>query len=330
MIMGKQSGLGRGLGALIPPKPAAAPTGDASAAPKPPAPEEATVPTPSSTRPTVSGPPKRTLASGLGAPTSSDAKSGPLEIAIASIEANPRQPRRQFDHGMMDDLIASVKAHGILQPLLVTRKPDGKYTLVAGERRLRAATLAGLLQVPAVVRETTDQERLELALIENIQRQDLNPLEEAHAYEELHRSFHLTQEEIAKKVGKSRSQVSNTIRLLQLPDQMQQALLDGRLSASNARTLLALESEPERMRLFEAMVAGRYTVREAEEQVGAKGRARPRRLVDSNLRAAEEQIRSYLQCKVKIRREEKGDGEIKLRFYSEEELRAILEKLREG
>ncbi len=331
MIMGKQSGLGRGLGALIPSKPPATPAEDAVALPKPPTPEQAVAPTaPAPVKPTVSGPPKRVLASGLGAAPSSDVKSGPLEIAIASIEANPRQPRRQFDHGMMDDLIASVKAHGILQPLLVTKKADGKYTLVAGERRLRAATLAGLLHVPAVVRETTDQERLELALIENIQRQDLNPLEEAHAYEELHRSFRLTQEDIAKKVGKSRSQVSNTIRLLQLPEAMQQALLDGRLSASNARTLLALESESERVKLFEAMIAGRYTVREAEEQVGAKGRARPRRLIDSNIRAAEEQIRSYLQCKVKIRREEKGDGEIKLRFYSEEELRAILDKLREG
>ncbi len=330
MMMGKQSGLGRGLGALIPGKTVASPT-DAAApavAPKPVVQDEAS-PASTTARPVVSGPPRRTLASGLTNPPVAEAKTGPLEIAIASIEMNPRQPRRHFDHGQMDDLIVSIKAHGILQPVLVSKKADGKYQLIAGERRLRAATMAGLLQVPAVVRETSDQERLELALIENIQRQDLSPLEEAQAYEELHRSFHLTQDEIAKKVGKSRSQVSNTIRLLQLPEQMQQALLEGRLSASNARTLLALEVDHEREKLFEAMIAGRYTVREAEEQVGAKGRARPRRLIDSNIRAAEEQIRSYLQCKVKIRRQEKGDGEIKLRFYSEEELRAILEKLRE-
>lgn len=331
MIIGKQSGLGRGLGALIPPKQSAsaqAPSVSTATHEEVPSASPFVAPT----KPAVSGPPRaRTLASGLGAPSAvAESKLGIMEVPIASIETNPRQPRKQFDHGMMDDLIASVKAHGILQPVLVTRKPDGKFQLIAGERRLRAATLAGLLQIPVVMRDSTEQERLELALIENIQRQDLNPLEEAYAYEELNQQFGLTQEEIGKKVGKSRSQISNTVRLLQLPEPMRQALMDGRLSASNARTLLALESEAERSKLFEAMVAGRYTVREAEEHVAVKGHARVRRPIDANLRAAEEQVRSFFQCKVKIKRQDKGDGEIKIRFYSDEELQAILEKLHGG
>lgn len=329
MIIQKQSGLGRGLGALIPGKPpaasATAPTEPAAPAPSAPAAQ----PPASAPRSVVSGPPKprATIPSGLGHAAPSEPKAGTHEIAIALIEANPQQPRRHFDHAQMDDLIASIKEHGIIQPILVSKKPDGKYQLIAGERRLRAATLAGQTKVPAVIRDATELQRLELALIENIQRQDLSAIEEAKAYEELQRTFGLTQDEISKKVGKSRSQVSNTIRLLQLPEAMQQALMEGALSPSNARTLLALESVAERERLFEAMIAGRYTVREAEEKVSI-GRARPRRLPDSNIRAAEEQIRSYLQCKVKIRRAEKGDGEIKLRFYSEEELQALLEKLK--
>lgn len=325
MIIGKQSGLGRGLGALIPGKPQATPVEAELAGAS-----TASVSEPASAssfgKPIVSGPPKtRTIPSGLGAPLS-DHRAAITELPITSIEANPQQPRRHFNHEQMDDLVVSVKEHGIIQPLLVTKKADGKYFLIAGERRLRAATLAGIVKVPVVVRDATEQQRLELALVENIQRQDLNAIEEARAYEELQRSFGLTQDEIAKKVGKSRSQISNTIRLLQLPDAMQRALMEGTISASSARTLLALESDSERERLFEAMVAGRFSVREAEEKVSL-GRARPRRVPDSNVRAAEEQIRSYLQCKVKIRRAEKGDGEIRLRFYSDEELQTLLDKL---
>ncbi len=313
MIMSKQSGLGRGLGALIPSKSVPVAT------------ETAIVPLSDAKKAVLSGPPPKShlLTASL---TPLDTHTS-REASIASIEANPRQPRRSFDHGMMDDLIASVKTHGILQPLLVTKKTDGKYRLIAGERRLRAATLAGLTSVPIVLRSANEQEQLELALIENIQRQNLNPLEEAYAFEELNRAFGLTQEEIAKKMGKSRSQVANTVRLLQLPELMQNALMDGRLSASNARTLLALESDVDRTHLFEAMLASRYTVRQAEEHVETK-KARPRLPVNPNVRQAEEQVRAFLQCKVKINRAEKGDGEIRLRFYSDEELNAILEKLR--
>ena len=323
MIISKQSGLGRGLGALIPQKPIPVSDGtDASSVSAGGAPRL-------SQKAVLSGPPAkpRTLNTSLG--VSLEMNHASREVPITSLEKNPRQPRRTFDHALMDELIASVKAHGILQPLLVTKKTEGKYQLIAGERRLRAATLAGLLTVPIVIRSANEQQQLELALIENIQRQDLNPLEEARAYEDLNRSFGLTQEDISKKMGKSRSQVANILRLLQLPAVMQEALMEGRLSASNARTLLALESETDRMHLFEAMLANRYTVRQAEQEVEAK-KARPRLIVDPNVRKAEEQIRGFLQCKVKIHRAEKGDGEIRLRFYSDEELSAILEKLREG
>lgn len=327
MIMSKQSGLGRGLGALIPPKQAGSPTGGVATS----APAANPVSTPTSVTPktTVAGPPPkaRTIGSALAAPLPSEGRATATDLPVQSIEANPHQPRRHFDHGMMDDLMASIKTHGVLQPILVSRLPGGKYRLIAGERRLRAATLAGLPIIPAVIREATEQEQLELALIENIQRQDLNPMEEAQAYDELHRVFGLTQEDIAKKVGKSRSQISNTLRLLQLPDVMQQALIEGRLSFSNARTLLSIESEAERTQLFEAMIAARYTVRQAEEEAQTR-RARPRRHIDPNIRAAEEHIRTYLQCKVKIHRQEKGDGEIRLRFYSDEELQAILDRFR--
>lgn len=329
MIMSKQSGLGRGLGALIPPKTASAPVAPSDAvATATSAPSASVADAPKGV---VSGPPTRSkptpLASAFAHPEARG--TGTAEVSIASIEANPLQPRRHFDHGLMDDLIASIKEHGVLQPVLVTKKGEGKYQLIAGERRLRAATLAGLTKIPVFVREASELERLELALIENIQRQDLNPLEEAQAYEQLHKQFSLTQEDIARKVGKSRSQISNTLRLLQLPETMKQALAEGRLSASNARTLLALESETDRAKLFEAMMANRFSVREAEEEVQAK-RARPRRGIDPNIRAAEEQVRSFFACKVKIRREDKGTGEIRLRFYSDEELSAILEKIKDA
>ncbi len=327
MIMSKQSGLGRGLGALIPAKQPTPAAGDSASVPSSLQPAPVLPPLPVKT--VVGGPPPkaRTLGSALTSPMPPESRAAATDIPIQSIATNPHQPRRHFDHTMMDDLMASVKTHGILQPILVARLPSGTFRLIAGERRLRAATLAGLPVIPAVIREASEQEQLELALIENIQRQDLNPMEEAQAYDELHRVFGLTQEDIAKKVGKSRSQISNTLRLLQLPEIVQQALMDGRLSFSHARTLLSIESDSERAQLFEAMIAGRYSVRQSEEEVQAR-RSRPRRQTDPNVRAAEEHIRTHLQCKVKIHRQDKGDGEIRLRFYSDEELQAILDKIR--
>ncbi len=247
-----------------------------------------------------------------------------LEIPIQDIERNPHQPRVYFDHGQLEDLISSIKEHGVIQPLVVTPLGNERYRLIAGERRLRASTIAGLATVPAVVRDANEQQQLELAIIENVQRQDLNPIEEARAYMRLMDEFGLTQDDVSQKVGKSRPQVANIVRLLQLPEPIQQALAERRISASNGRTLLSLPTDDERMKMFEAMVAGNFTVRQTEARV-MKPR-QPKR-VDANLASAEEKVRQALHCRVQIKRDIRGEGEIKLKFFSDEELRALLEKL---
>lgn len=293
MIIQRQSGLGRGLGALIPPKPVITPppvllsTEDAEAA--------------------------HVLTSGQV-----------LEIPIQNITPNPRQPRHHFDHTQLEDLIASIKEHGILQPIIVTEKGGGHFELIAGERRLRAATIAGLETVPAIVREAGDTDKLELAIIENVQRQDLNPLEEARGYLQLMEEFSLTQDDVSKKVGKSRSQVANTIRLLQLSDEIQRALVEGKISASNARTLLSLSTDAERNALFTQMLAGNFTVRQTEERVPHPRRAR---LVDPNVAATEARFREWLHLPVRITRKTTGTGDITIHFSSDEEFAEAIKKL---
>lgn len=297
MIIGRQSGLGRGLGALIPPK-----RENESVAP----------PSVEESRPVAN----------FSVPGESNLDV--REIPVEEIERNPHQPRHHFDHGQLEDLIASIQAHGILQPLVVTLRPSGGYELIAGERRWRAATIAGLKTVPAIVRDATEQQKLELAIIENVQRQDLNPLEEAYAYTRLMEEFNLTQDEVGQKVGKSRPQVANTIRLLQLPEDIQAALVAGKISASNARTLLSVPTAEERTELFQAMLAGHFTVRQTEARVSGPRR---RSLQDPNLIATEERLRAQLNCRVHIKRDPKGEGEIRLKFFSDEELQALLDTL---
>jgi ParB family chromosome partitioning protein len=247
------------------------------------------------------------------------------EIPIQSIDRNPHQPRVHFDHAQLEDLISSIKEHGIIQPLVVTAMPSRRYRLIAGERRLRAALIVGLSLVPAIVRDTNEQQQLELAIIENVQRQDLNPIEEARAYVRLMQEFGLTQDQVSEKVGKSRPQVGNTVRLLQLPEPIQKALMERRISASNARTLISLPSDEERMKMFEAMLAGNFTVRQTEARV-----LRPRspKMVDANIASAEESLRQALHCRVQIKRDIRGEGEIRLKFFSDEELQALMRKLK--
>ncbi len=292
MILQRQSGLGRGLGALIPPKSDAA----------------------SLTRTALKESSREEGASGGRV----------LEIPIQNLSPNPRQPRHHFDHAQLEDLIASIREHGILQPLIVTEKGGGQYELIAGERRLRAATIAGLETVPAIVREAEDTEKLELAMIENIQRQDLNPLEEARGYLQLMEDFNLTQEDVAKKVGKSRSQDANTIRLLQLPEEIQRALVENKISASNARTLLSLPSDEERHGLFVQMLAGQFTVRQTEARVPHPRRGRT---VDPNVAADEMRVREHLRALVRINRKPTGTGDITIRFASDEEYGEIVKRL---
>lgn len=251
-----------------------------------------------------------------------------LDIEIGEIKENPHQPRSFFSPADLEDLIASIKEHGIMQPLVVTQKGNG-YELIAGERRLRASKALGLKTVPAIVREASEQEKLELALIENIQRQDLNAVEEAIAYKALIDEFALTQDAVAARVGKSRSAVANIIRLLDLPDDVLSALREGKITKSHARTLLA-ESDPARRRqLFEQMLNGGMTVREVEARV-AKPLTTDYRLQtskkDPNIVAHENRLREILGTKVEIK-EKAGKGSIVLSFYSKEELRELLNRL---
>jgi ParB family transcriptional regulator, chromosome partitioning protein len=304
MIMGRQSGLGRGLGALIPPKSPQPASGPVPVAPS----AEATA--------SAMNPPEPTTLSGREI----------HHLPVEKVDPNPHQPRSHFDHAHLEDLIASIQEHGVLQPIVVSHKSDGRYELIAGERRLRASKIAGLDVIPAIIRTVTDQQKLELAIIENIQRQDLNALEEGESYLRLQNEFNLTQEEVAKKVGKSRSQVANTVRLLQLPPVIKQALVEGKISASNARTLLSLESDTERIELFERMLAGNFTVRQAEARIPNK-RQRRMALFDPNVTALEEQLRASLGSKVTVKRDARGEGEIRITFLNDEDLHSITKKI---
>ena len=312
-MMSKQSGLGRGLGALIPPQ---RPVGQSS-----PAPVAAPAPVPQQ-------PSLQPVAVQQEAPQ--PARSGSvqvLNVPIHLIERNPQQPRLQFDHKELEELIASIKEHGILQPLVVTAAPNGRYQLIAGERRLRASTMAGLETVPAIVREAPDeQKKLELAIIENIIRQDLNAIEEAKAYLRLMDEFGMTQDDVSKKMGKSRPHVANIVRLLQLPEEIQRALMERLISTSHARTLLSLPSEAERMDMFYKMRDGNFTVRKAEEQVSTKIQRRVN-IKDPNILAAEDRLREHLESPILVKRNVAGEGEIRIKFFSDEEFNALMKRI---
>lgn len=253
-----------------------------------------------------------------------------MDIPVEKIRANPRQPRSHFSPSDLEDLIGSIKEHGILQPLIVTRTKDG-YELVAGERRLRASSTLGLKTVPAIVRDATEQQKLEWAIIENTQRQDLNPVEEALGYKSLVEEFNLTQDEVARKVGKSRSNVANMLRLLDLPEEMLIAIKTGKISKSHARTLLAEPDEKKRRALYDSMLNGGVSVREAEARVsGSTASKKPSASgsKDPNVAAHEKRLREILGTKVSIQ-EKGGKGRITIEFYSKDELIDLLDKLSE-
>ncbi len=286
----KFSGLGRGLGSLIPQKQAGVPAAASTAVAVRPAPAE----------------------------------TGVLNVPLAEIAVNPQQPRTAFRHHELEDLTNSIREHGIIQPLVLTRRPAGGYELIAGERRLRAARLLGLKTVPAVLRSAGDsRDKLLLALIENIQREDLNPIEEARAYAKLASDFNLTQEAVAQKVGKGRSTVANTVRLLDLPDEVQQAIAAGTIPAGSARAILGFKDDASRLAYFRKLMEQGATTRQVEAQVR---KATGRRRKDPAVAAVEEQIRNKLGQRVEIRKKA-GQGSVIISFFSEEEYQTLVKAL---
>ncbi len=263
---------------------------------------------------------RRGLGRGLGALIPRGDGSGLVEIDLDRISPNPRQPRTALDEQSLAELADSIREHGILQPIIVTRSGAG-YTLVAGERRWRAARLAGLRAVPALVKETSPRQSLELALVENLQRQDLGPLEAAAAYRQLIEEHGLTQEEAAQRVGKSRSAVANSLRLLNLLPEAKQALADGRITEGHARTLLSLETAEQQRKLLAAMLSGGITVRTAEETVRRASRRR-RPPLSADALELESRLREALRTKVELQRGRRG-GRLVIHFYSDEELEGI-------
>lgn len=245
-------------------------------------------------------------------------------IPISLIKANTYQPRRIFEHQDLEDLINSIKEHGILQPLLVTEMEDGTYELVAGERRLRSAMIAGLSTVPAVIKNIKGSQKLELALIENIQRKNLNPIEEAFAYERLIEEFKLTQEEVGKRVGKSRSYIGNILRLLELPTEIQRGLVNGEISSTAARAILGLKNEKEQIKFYTKLVEEGGSVHDVESAISEtklKSGINIRR--DPLILDWEKKLREKLGTKVQITKTG-TKGKIVIDYYSDEELRRLM------
>ena len=282
---------------------------------------------------------KKVLGRGLGAlipqkpsePAPPSSGGGLLQIAIEQIAPNPYQPRKTFNESSIEELARSVRIHGIVQPLVVTRAGDNKYKLIAGERRYRAAQKAGLTTVPVVVKELAQAgDALQIALIENIQREDLNPIEEALAYRQLHEEFGLTQEEISKRVGKERSTVANFLRLLKLPDQVKRLLASGQLSMGHARALLAIESTKKQEQLADRIVRRNLNVRQTEalaaENSPKANALKPEKEKDVFTRDAEEKLTRTLRAKVEIDRKRRG-GVIQIRVGSEDELIRVVDDL---
>lgn len=251
-------------------------------------------------------------------------------IPVDLLQPNPRQPRSRIDDQALAELAASIAVHGVIQPLIVMEAAEG-YVLIAGERRWRAAQLAGLREAPVIVKDTTPQDMLELALIENIQRADLNPLEEAHAYRQLIDDFGLTQAEVAERVGKARSTVANLVRLLDLPAAVQQAVTDGRLSGAHARTLLALPTPEMQIAAMNQVVRHDLNVRQTEALVkdltaDHRPPPKPRPALSPELADLQTRFESSLGTKVTIEKGARG-GRVVIHYYSDEELQSIYDAI---
>ena len=323
--MPQNYGLGRGLSSLIPQK--RKPAGETG---------KQTVSQPQAefnyfgAGGSIPAPVEEKIVAAVSVPTSvGAAKDGQvLEIPLADISANPFQPRLKFDEAKLTELADSIKEHGILQPIAVTRKGD-KYEIIAGERRFQAAKLAGLQKVPAIVKVADDQKKLELAIVENIQRHDLSPIEEAKSFRQLSDEFGLTQEEVAKKLGKSRSSVANKIRLLDLPVEIQRSLAEGKITEGHAKLLLAIPNSEKQRAFYELIIKNNLTVRQTEEktkEITVRTHQRQAK-IDPGVKQIEDNLAAVLGTKVKLSKAGSG-GKIVIEYYSREELENILGKIK--
>lgn len=251
-----------------------------------------------------------------------------LEIPVEKILRNPYQPRRDFSQKNLEELVESIKTHGIIQPLIATQVPQG-YELVAGERRLRAAKILGLKTVPVILRQAENKEKIAIALIENIQRQDLNPIEKGQAYKRLIEEFGFTQEEVAKKVGKPYSVISNTLRYLDLPLEIKEALTNGLFDEGQAKVIVGLETPEKQKQLFQKVMIDKLTVRQTEKEfrrLSNKKYAKVESKRELVLEERKELLEKFLGTKVNIEKRRQG-GRIIINYYSEEELDALINKI---
>jgi len=263
--------------------------------------------------------------------TRSKTGQGVIQIPVEEIRPNPHQPRTIMDDNLLQELAASITEHGVIQPLIVAADPDGNgYTLIAGERRWRAAILAGLSKVPAIEKKVSEEGQLEIALIENLQRADLTPLEMAEAYKQLTEAFSLTHEQIADRVGKSRTSVTNTLRLLNLPDQVKKSLAEGLISEGHARALLGLATAKAQRAALSTILNLGLNVRQTEALVKKMSGERPpaRKKPESapEIKALENRLRDFFGTKVNLN-DRKNGGNLVIYYYSDEELNTILDKI---
>ena len=271
--------------------------------------------------------PEKTKRFGDGASVSANKENEVLKISVDSIVPNPHQPRYYFDGENLKDLAESIREHGVVQPIIVTRLADGKYELIAGERRLRASKLIGNREIPVIVRQADEQEKLELAIIENVQRHDLNAIEEAKAYKRLKDEFSLTQEEIGKKLGKGRVAVANTMRLLELPVEIQRGIIENKITEGHARAILGLDNSEKQRALYELILKEKLTVRDVENKVreiNVPGHIRKmsHSVINPEIQDLENRLQQNLGTKIQIKK--KGtSGKIMIDFFSEEEFDKI-------
>lgn len=263
-------------------------------------------------------------------PPASGGHGGVQQVPVEAIKRNPRQPRVHFKEDELNDLAASIREHGVIQPLIVSPKGDGAFILIAGERRWQAAQRAGLTKVPVVTRQANNQELLELALIENVQRADLNPMEEAEAYHQLAEDFGLSHEMIAKRVGKSRVAVTNTMRLTNLADAVKQALVDNKITEGHARALLGLSTQKAQTSALQTIINLSLSVRQAEELIrkltGVKPVKVKKATVNADVLDVEKRLQRSLGTKVSLKHGKKG-GTVTIYYYSDEELDALIKKM---